>query len=105
MLLDEPTVSRKTPLDGRLEISAAAAERLATLGDEFALVSAGRDGRGRVCSLACTCAKGSDAGHVHHFVESPLLTALVPGAPVRVELDERAPVVRVEPAGPDGPNG
>ena len=93
MLLDERTVSRKTPLDGRLEISAAAADRLGALGDEFALVSAGREGRGRVCSMACTCAKGSGAGHVHHFVESPLLTTLAPGDTVRVELDERAPAV------------
>jgi hypothetical protein len=98
MLLDVPVVSRKTPLDGRLEISAAAAGRLAALDDEFALVSAGREGRGRLRSLACTCAKGAGAGHVHHFVECPLLTALAPGAPVRVELDDHAPVVRIEPA-------
>jgi hypothetical protein len=100
MLLDERTVSRKTPLDGRLEISAAAADRVAALGDEFAVVSAGREGRGRLLSLTCTCAKGSgDGSHVHHFVESPLLTALDPGAAVRVELDERAPAVRIESAG------
>jgi hypothetical protein len=35
---------------------------------------------------------------VHHFVESPLLVALAPGAIVRVELDERTSVVRVQPA-------
>jgi len=99
MLLDERSVSRKTPLDGRLEISAVAADRLAALGDEFALVCAGRDGRGRLRSLACTCEKGNGGGHVHHFVESPLLAALAPGTAVRVELDERAPTVRVEPAG------
>jgi hypothetical protein len=52
MLLDERTVSRKTPLDGRLEISAAAADRLAALGDDFALVSAGRAGRGRLRASA-----------------------------------------------------
>ena len=99
MLLDERTVSRKTPLDGRIEISAAAADRLAPLGDEFALVSAGRAGRGRLRSLACTCAKGAGGDHVHHFVESPLLAQLTPGAAVRVELDERGPEVRIEPAG------
>ena len=100
MLIDERTVSRKTPLDGRLEISEAAAERLAALGDGFALASAGRDGRGRLASLACTCAKGSGGGHVHHFIESPLLAALAPESAVRVELDERSGAVRVEPAAP-----
>lgn len=99
MLLDERTVSRKTPLDGRLEISPPAADRLAALGDEFALVSAGRAGRGRLRSLPCTCAKGSGSDHVHHFLESPLLVTLTPGADVRVELDERGPTVRVETAG------
>lgn len=98
MLLDERTVSRKTPLDGRLEISASAAERLAGLGDEFALVSAEREGRARLRTLACTCAKGAGGGHVHHFVESPLLARLTPGAAVRVELDESSPAVRIEPA-------
>ena len=99
MLLDERTVSRKTPLDGRLEISAAAADRLAALGDEFALVSSGREGRGQLRHMECTCAKGSGGGHVHHFVESALLAALAPGTAVRVELDARAPVVHVEPTG------
>jgi hypothetical protein len=99
MLLDERSVSRKTPLDGRLEISAAAADRLAALGDAFALVCAGHDGRARLSSFTCTCEKGSGGSHVHHFLESPLLAALSPGTVVRVELDERAPTVRVEPAG------
>jgi hypothetical protein len=97
MLLDERIVSRKTPLDGRLEISAAAADRLAMLGDEFALVSGGQEGRGRLESMMCTCAKGTAGGHVHHFVESPLLAALAPAATVRVELDERTSVVSVHP--------
>ena len=96
MLLDERTVSRKTPLDGRLEISEPAADRLAALGDEFALISVGRTGRGRLSRLACICAKASAGGHVHHFLESPILMSLKPGAGVRVELDERASEVRVE---------
>jgi hypothetical protein len=96
MLLDERTVSRKTPLDGRLEISEPAADRLAALGDEFVLVSAGHSGRGRVTRLACTCAKANAGGHVHHFLESSILMALDPGADVCVELDERASEVRVE---------
>jgi hypothetical protein len=98
MLLEHRPVSRKTPLDGKLEISAAAAERLAPLGAEFPLGSAGREGRGRLQSLPCTCTKGADGGHIHHFVESPLLRELAPGTEVRVELDEERAKVRVEPA-------
>src|SRR5674476_965311 len=33
VLIEQCTVSRKTPLDGKLEISASAAERLGSLGD------------------------------------------------------------------------
>jgi hypothetical protein len=93
MLLDESTVSRKTPLDGRLEVSPGTSRRLAALGDELTLVCDGREGTARLHDMACTCAKASDGAHVHHFVESPLLTVLVPGTVVRVELDERATAV------------
>ena len=102
MFLEQRPVSRKTPLDGMLEVSPAAAARLATLGDEVPLATAGREASGRVRSLACTCAKGAGGSHVHHFVESPALKALAPGTEVRVELDEERSAVRVEPA-PWGP--
>jgi hypothetical protein len=98
MFLDQRAVSRKTPLDGMLEVSAAAAARLAALGDDFPLASGGREDSGRLRSLACTCAKGAGGSHVHHFVESPALKALVPGTDVRVELDEQRSAVRVDPA-------
>jgi hypothetical protein len=98
MLLEQRPVSRKTPLDGKLEISPAAAARVAALGVEFPLASAGREGSGRLQSLACTCAKGAGEGHVHHFVESPVLRDLAPGTEVRVELEEGRSGLRVEPA-------
>ena len=100
MLLEQLPVSRKTPKDGMLEISAEAAARLAVLGAEFALATEGGEGRGRLKALACSCAKGAGAGHVHHFVESPLLMALAPGSEVRVELDYVNRALRVEPAAP-----
>lgn len=99
VLLERRAVSRKTPLDGKLEISGASAERLATLGAEFALASGGATGRARLLSMACGCAKGAGSGHVHHFVESPLLMALRPESDVLVELDETPLRLRVEPAG------
>jgi hypothetical protein len=98
MLLDLRPVSRKTPLDGKLEISAAAAARLSALGAEFPLAALGRAGRGRLESMECTCAKAEGARHVHHFVVSPLLRALDAGAQVRVELDESDGALRIEPA-------
>ena len=96
MLLEQCSVSRKTPLDGKLEVSADTATSLASLGAEFAVISAGRPGRGRLQALACSCAKGTTQQHIHHFVESPLFRELTPGVSVRVELDERTPAVRVE---------
>ena len=90
MLLETRQVSRKTPLDGKLEISAATASRLATLGAEFTLVSAGRTGTARLQAMPCTCAKGASASHVHHFVESQALRDLEPGSEVGVELEEGA---------------
>jgi len=97
MLLEQRRVSRKTPLDGKLEISAASAARLAGLGAEFSLTSAGHQGSARLEALACTCAKGAGERHVHHFVASPLLKELATGEEVRVELDEERSALRVEP--------
>ena len=101
MLLEQRVVSRKTPRDGRLEITAESAARLAALGSDFALAQGDAEGRARLHSMPCGCAKGATTGHVHHFVESPLLMALVPETTVRVELEESggASALRVEPAG------
>jgi hypothetical protein len=102
MLLERRTVSRKTPRDGRLEITAESAARLAALGGDFALARGDAEGRARLHSMPCGCAKGASgatSGHVHHFVESPLLMALVPETTVLVELEEATETVRVERAG------
>jgi hypothetical protein len=87
-LLERVTVSRKTPGDGRLMISSASAARLGALG-QVTLERDGERGLARLHEMTCTCAKGGEHGqHVHHFVESPLLTALTPGSSVGLELDE-----------------
>jgi hypothetical protein len=98
-LLERVVVSRKTPGDGRLMISAASAARLAALGT-VALERDGERGAARLHEMTCTCAKGGVKGeghgeHVHHFVESPLLKALEPGKEVALELDDRAATLRV----------
>ena len=101
MLLERRLVSRKTPLDGRLEITAESAAQLAALGTEFAVASAGGEAPGTLHTLTsgcCTCGRERAGAHVHHFVESSLLRALPAGFEVQVELDVARSLVRVEPA-------
>ena len=100
-LLERVVVSRKTPGDGRLMISAASAARLAALG-AVTLERGGERGGARLHEMTCTCARGDaqaegHAAHVHHFVESPLLKALEPGREVALELDEHRATLTVAP--------
>jgi hypothetical protein len=88
MLLEQCTVSRKTPLDGKLEVAPGTAERLALFGNAFPIVSAEQVGTAQLTTLECTCTKGAGERHVHHFIESPMLRELEPGAVVGVALDE-----------------
>lgn len=88
MLLEQCTVSRKTPLDGKLEISPDAAQRLALLGTDLPLpLTAPGGGVARLTSMECTCQKAAGGRHVHHFIESSSFRALTPGTTVRLELD------------------
>lgn len=92
VLVEQRVVSRKTPNDGRLEISESAAAKLASLGESFRVRTAHGDGDARLFAMTCTCAKSGNSGqHVHHFVESDVLRALEPGASVRLELDSARP--------------
>ena len=97
VLLERREVGRKTPRDGRLELTAASAERLRALGPDFPVVALGREGSGRLESMDCTCGRGGGEGptHTHHFAASPLFTELTAGAPVRLELDEGRGALRV----------
>jgi len=98
MLIERRIVSRKTPLDGRLEISYDAAARLESLGTQFPIRASNEAGVARVESMPCTCEKAQGAQHVHHFVESAILRALIPGSEVSVEIDGGTAIVRSEPA-------
>jgi hypothetical protein len=101
VLLEQRAVGRKTPLDGRLELSPEAAARVGALGEEFSVIATGREGVGRVETLECTCGKqpGAKPGerHVHHFVASPLFRELAAGASIRLELDDARAALVVEP--------
>ena len=85
MLLERRTVSRKTPGDGRLEITKRAAVRLLDVGGDITLEVAGRRTAATLGTMACTC-RGADNPHEHHFLESPALKALVPGSEVELDL-------------------
>ena len=100
VFLEQRLVSRKTPVDGKLELSSDTAARLEALGGAFPVVSLGREDQGQLESMECTCAKAA-GGHVHHFVVSPLFRALAPGSVVNVMLDDTRSAVSVEPARSD----
>ena len=95
MLLEHRQVSRKTQVDGRLEVSADTAVRLAALGSSLAVVIRDDSGSARIESMTCTCAKRSGEPHVHHFVASPILRSLTPGAEVRLELEPDSATLRI----------
>lgn len=87
MLLEVREVSRKTPGDGRLEITEASARRLAMHGTQLPVAVDESQGDGRLVAMACTCEKaGASGGHTHHFVESPLFRLLPAGETVVLEL-------------------
>jgi hypothetical protein len=100
VLLERRTVSRKTPRDGRLELTKPAAQRLEQLGGTLDLSVGDEGGTAIVSSFECTC-RGPDKRHLHYFLESDLLKALPPESVVLVELDEesRRIVVRSDVAG------
>jgi hypothetical protein len=99
VLLECRAVGRKTPLDGRLELSAEAAARLSGLGESFVVLLGGRAGDARVETMECTCGKTASPGgsHTHHFVASPILRELKAGEAVRVELDRERGALLVRP--------
>ena len=86
-LVEARTVSRKTPGDGKLEITKVAAERLESLGNRFAVRVSDRDGEGTLGTMPCTC-RGEEKPHVHYFVESDLFRSLVPGTSVDLLVDD-----------------
>jgi hypothetical protein len=93
MLLEVCTVSRKTPTDGRLLITPAAATTLRALGADVPLATPGGYDRARVTSMTCSCGKEGPGGHEHHFIESPILRSLPPGSEVRLILDDNGSLV------------
>lgn len=96
MLLQRQTISRKTPNDGMLEITAETAERVSGAGGGLRVTTPAEEAPASVRTLTCTCGKRGDGTHLHYFLESPVLRALVPGEEVALELDE-PDLVRISP--------
>ena len=97
MVLFETVVSRKTPLDGRLEIPASLADRLSSTGEPLSVVVLGEEESVQLEEMSCTCAKAAAAGaHVHNFLSSEILKALPAGANVSLAVDVDQGVITIE---------
>lgn len=97
MLLLQTIVSRKTPLDGRLEIPESLAQRLAESGEPLAVTLLGEEEPVQLEEMACTCTKASAGGaHVHNFLSSEILKSLPAGANVSLAVDVDEGLIRIE---------
>ena len=85
--IESRTISRKTPGDGKLEITKNAAGKLESLGTTFSVRVNEREGDATLGTMPCTC-RGDDQPHVHYFVESELFRSLVPGSSVDLLVDD-----------------
>ena len=98
MLLERRKVSRKTPGDGRLEITKRAADRLRDVGDDLRLDVGGVRTAATLGTMSCTC-RGAEKPHEHYFLESPALRRLTVGSEVELQLEADG-VVRVTAEAP-----
>ncbi|HEY5544922.1 MAG TPA: hypothetical protein VIK50_02610 [Gemmatimonadaceae bacterium] len=96
MLHLKTVVSRKTPLDGRLEIPEGFAQRLSAGDVPLSVLLYGEETLVRVEEMACTCAKGAGGNHVHRFLSCDVLKALPTGANVELTVDEDEGLIRIE---------
>lgn len=92
---ERAVVGRKTPDDGKLEISSELAE---VLGGDGALVLvqfAGGEQRGHVTVMECTCAKAATSGvHLHHFLQCDAFREVAAGTALSLSADRAS--VQVE---------
>ena len=96
MLHLKTVVSRKTPLDGRLEIPEELASRLSSSDTPLSISLHGEESRVSVEEMACTCAKGAGGNHVHWFLRDDILKALPVGANVDLAVDVDEGLIHIE---------
>ncbi len=86
--IERAVVGRKTPADGKLEITAALAHELGGDGAEIEVRVASAEVRGVVEAMPCTCAKAGASGkHEHHFVQCDVFREL--GVGTQLQLTAR----------------
>ncbi len=85
MLLEVRAASRKTPGDGRFEISENTARRLTPLASPLQLELDALPGHGHLEQMMCTCQKAGEP-HVHHFLVSDVFRAMHPERTYALEL-------------------
>jgi hypothetical protein len=90
--LERRTVSRKTPGDGRLEITRETARRIEPLGARVPMAMDGAEFEATVGTLPCTC-RGEDKPHVHYFLQAERFRGLSPGTTVSLGLDDTGRLV------------
>lgn len=83
------TVGRKTPRDGKLELAAADATALATVG---AVSLDGERSEARLEAMPCGCRPDA---HEHHFLSSDAFRPLAPGTSLVLILDGSGRTVHI----------
>jgi len=90
--LEYRTVSRKTPGDGKVEITRPVADKLKRVGTRLQIETPAGKGTAELTSMPCTC-RGENNPHEHWFLASPLLRSLVPGTEISLSLEDKTVVV------------
>lgn len=86
--VERTVVGRKTPGDGKLEISQEFASALGGDGTALTFRVDGRDAPGSVSVLACTCEKAGASGkHEHYFVQCDAFRELPVGTELLLEAE------------------
>ena len=107
MLLEVRAVGRKTPIDGKLELTEKSARRLAIVAEPIRVHLEERSGSGVLAQMSCDrCARSPDHPHAHHFVVSDLFRSLTAGATYAMELiGDELHISLAHPLEPLGPEG
>ncbi len=86
MYLETRKVSRKTPGDGKLEVSVTTFRALEGAGDRLTATLEQRDSSCALVTFECTCNK-MGGPHQHFFLQSTLFHGLTPESSVRLDLE------------------
>lgn len=87
--LERRTVSRKTAVDGCVEITKPTAHQLEAHYRSLLLEVDGELVDVSIETMTCTC-RGADHPHLHYFLQSDRLKSLQPEAAVELWLDENS---------------